>query len=161
MTCMEIAAAAIAVVTGGSWGSKYARPVCDAARRADVDPIHIIAYVQHESNFRADVSSSDGEDIGLGQIRLRFQAACKDVRRSHPECKAEYYRLLEPGYNLRVLAGKIRSAKKLRAYVADPRPERWLAALAGSSNPNHKRVREIMAIDRKVRAKIAPNEPTR
>lgn len=153
MTCIAEAAAMIAIVTGSNWGTQYARPICDAARMAAVDPIHLIAYVQHESNFRRDVVSRDGEDVGLGQIRLKFQPACAGKPRSSSECKAEYYRLLEPGYNLRVLAGKVRAAKKRVNYVADPRPERWLAALAGSENPNHKRVKEMMLLVVKIKAK--------
>ena len=159
MSCLAEAAAMIAIVAGGDWGAKYARPVCDAARRAEVDPIYLVAYIQHESNFRPDVMSPDGEDIGLGQIRLRFQPACVGRRLADPKCKAEYYRLLEPAYNLRVLSGKIRSAKALRVYRDNPQPQQWLAALAGSTNPNHKRVREMMRLVAKIRAKT--NAPTR
>lgn len=142
----------IVALAGQSAADRYAELVLDCAKRADVDPVHVVAYIYHESNFRYDATSRDHEDIGLGQIRLRFQPACRGGLRTD-ECKAERDRLMVPRYNLRVLSGKIRSAKALKAYAANPRPQQWLAALAGSTNPNHKRVREMMRLVAKIKAK--------
>lgn len=142
---LEAIAFVLSELEGPSAAEAFSKHIEKGAELADVDPLHLMAYVDHESHFVRYASSRDGEDVGIGQVRLRYQPACRDGIRTE-SCKEERKRLFDPAYNLRVLAGKIRSAKRLPTYQSDPRPERWLASLAGSSDPNQRRVREIMRI---------------
>lgn len=130
-----------------------ARLIEDASRRAHVDPLALVAYVEHESRFRASAVSKDGEDHGLGQIRARYQKACRGARRSRA-CRAEKVRLRDPAYNLRVLAGKIRAVKKGEIWKRDRTMRAWVAALAGTTDPNHRAVREIVALYQRIRQVI-------
>ena len=121
-----------------------------AAARAHVDPLALVAYVEHESRFRSRVVSRDGEDYGLGQIRARYQKACRGARRSRA-CRAEKARLLEPAYNLRILAGKIRAIKKGETWIQDRTARAWLAGLAGTTDLHHPKVEEIWELYRTIR----------
>lgn len=155
---VETVALAISLIQG-PWAKQYAKPVYEAARLADVDPLMMVAYVQHESSFRARVSSRDGEDWGLGQVRARHQAPCSDWKSR--ACEEEKQKLLNPSYNLRVVAGKIRHIKNQKPFEDNPVDEQWLAGLAGTTNPSHRRVKEIMKIHATLRERLetASNKP--
>lgn len=132
----------------------YSRAILEASRLADVDPIVLVAYVEHESRFTAGAVSGDGEDYGLGQVRARFQRPCRRSRAS-VKCRAEKARLLaDPAYNMRVVAWKIRAAKKGKSWRKSRTPGTWLAALAGTPNPRHKRVLEVLEISKRIKAAL-------
>lgn len=149
MITLEALTFVLGLLESPSVGDAYAKHILKAAELADVDPLYLAAYVDHESHFIPGASSRDGEDIGLGQIRLRYQSACREGLRTD-SCKAERVRLLDPGYNLRVLAGKIQGIKKSRIYQENPEPAQWLAGLAGTANPQQKRVKEILKIHQRL-----------
>lgn len=121
-----------------------------AARRARVDALALVALVQHESGFRVEAVSSDGEDYGLGQVRARFRPACRQSIESQA-CKEEKRKLVsDPRYNLQVIAGAIRASKKGKKCKAKTTIGCWVAALAGTQ-PSHPKVREVEELYRQVK----------
>lgn len=86
----------------------YARIVLDRATALHMDPLMMVAVVDHESGWNEGAVSKDGEDVGLGQIRARYIGACvgeaNPVHAPSPKCAAEKARLRTGTYNLEVMA---------------------------------------------------------
>jgi hypothetical protein len=117
-----------------------------AARAARVDPVALVALVEHESHFQTGAVSEDGEDFGLAQVRARFRPACKVL--DSRECELEKLRLrTDPAYNLNVIAGVIKTAKKGKEWKRNPKIETWVSALAGTSS-KHPKVWEVVRLYR-------------
>lgn len=82
MRSAVVVAAAIALVAPSMPTAKreqYARLLVAEGRREGVDPLLVVAIVEHESRWRKGAVSKDGEDFGLGQLRARFLPECRTL----------------------------------------------------------------------------------
>ena len=115
----------------------YAKVVQAEAKEHSIDPFTLVAIIDHESHWRAGAISADGEDYGLGQVRARFQRACRKdsdpVHNPSPACKRAKMTLLNGSYNIRRIAHHI-SAWRNTCRKITKRPalfHRWLAGYGG------------------------------
>ena len=102
------------------------------------------AIINHESGFDARAISRSKEDYGLAQIRARYIGACKGtadpVQRPTRACRLEQQRLLEPEYNIRIMAELItRNRAFCKKKVGSAQFHRWLASYQGRNYPRQKR----------------------
>ncbi len=110
----------------------------------DFDPLTGVSIIFHESGFNAKAVSRNGEDYGLAQIRARYIGECKGtkdpVRHPTPACLREKQRLLDPTYNIQVMADLITQNRKFcKAKVGSALFARWLASYQGRNYPRQKR----------------------
>jgi Transglycosylase SLT domain len=98
--------------------SSYANAI---NKQSDIDPLVFITIAEHESGFKANAISGDGEDRGLLQIRSRYY-------RGKPEW------LLNGAENIRVGANVIRASQDFcRKYLnREPEYQEYLACFQGS-----------------------------
>lgn len=112
--------------------------------REAADPLAVVALVHHESRWRSSAVSRDGEDIGLGQIRARFEPECRTdadpVRKPSPACNDAKQRLFSGTYNLKRTIGALNQWKSLcKARTGKtPRLEHLLAGYGGMSDPERR-----------------------
>ena len=57
--------------------TRYAKILNEIGSKYDFDPLYAVAMIHYESHWSPGVSSDDGEDYGLGQVRARFVGACR------------------------------------------------------------------------------------
>jgi hypothetical protein len=131
-------------------GSEEAQAIEAAAKVAHVDPLELVALVEHESEFRRQAVSPDGEDHGLAQVRARHRPACRGQLQS-AECEAEKRKLQIPSYNLGIVGQTIRLVKKGKPWKKKRSSAVWLAALAGTSNLRHPKVLEVLELAKKIK----------
>jgi hypothetical protein len=126
----------------------------------DPDPLTTIAIVTHESRWKLDAVSKDGQDFGLGQIEVRFLAPC-----FHPTsllCHALRRRLTtDRAFSLKTtiaIESTWRKACRTTATAV------WLAGYAGGkcgpTIPRLRAVLEILAIRERLRLRLSPLLPT-
>lgn len=113
----------------------YARLVV-AAAAPDIDPLTLVAIAWHESHVRS-VSSADGKDVGIWQVRLAYSGECRGRAIDGAECKRERARLLRPSYNL---ARAVATIRGWRAYCRTKTGRaalfrRWLHGYGGYGHP--------------------------
>jgi len=126
---------------GNRVASRYAGVLADEARQHRFDPMTAAALICHESHWLAGAVSRDGEDYGLGQVRARFIGACRadldPVSSPSPSCLATKASLLDPVYNIRVVAEQIERWKRLCRSKTGRRAtdQQWLSGYGGLSRP--------------------------
>ena len=100
----------------------YATMIDAASARMKIDPLIVIALIDHESGWRERAVSKDGKDFGLGQIRAAFVP------------KAERKKLLQGIFNLGKALGAIEAWRSLCRTKTDSTIA-WLEGYAGRSRP--------------------------
>lgn len=115
---------------------RYAATLAEVSREFALDPLLLVAIVDHESRWYPHRVSPDGEDYGLGQIRARFVGACKDdpdpVGAPSDACLAVKERLLDGAYNLRRVAIALAANRELCVEKAGTAAtERFVAGYQG------------------------------
>jgi soluble lytic murein transglycosylase-like protein len=156
MGCLLVAAA-IAIVEPAMPPARqalYARVIDAEARHAHVDPLLVVAIVEHESRWRKAARSRDGQDYGLGQIRANLLPECRIA--SSRRCRATKHRLLTDAiYNLR------RAIRILGAWRATCKtPEATVTGYAaGRCSPPPKAAQEILALRADLHRKLARRFP--
>lgn len=110
----------------------------------DFDPLTGVSIIFHESGFDPNAISRSGEDYGLAQIRARYIGACKGTKDplSNPTaaCRREKQRLLDPVYNIQVMADLItRNRAFCKSKVGSALFARWLASYQGRNYPKQNR----------------------
>lgn len=119
---------------------RYARLLREQAEIHDFDPISGVAIISHESRFKPEARSKNGEDFGLAQIRARYIGACKGdkdpVRRPSEACSEVQRQLLTPEENIRQMGLLIsRNRAFCKKKVGSATFARWLASYQGRNNP--------------------------
>lgn len=114
------------------------------AQEHDFDPLTGVSIIFHESRFNPRAVSPNGEDYGLAQIRARYIGACKGtedpLRRPTAACRREKERLLDPEYNISVMADLITQNRAFcKSKVGSAQFARWLASYQGRNYPKKKR----------------------
>jgi hypothetical protein len=110
------------------------------AEEHDFDPLTGVSIIFHESGFDPNAISASGEDYGLAQIRARYIGACKGtkdpLRHPTPACKREQQRLLEPRYNIQVMAELVSQNRAFcKRKVNSGLFQHWLASYQGRNYP--------------------------
>jgi hypothetical protein len=124
--------------------TSYAKIVREQAQKHRIDPFTLVAIIHHESRWRPNAVSRDGEDHGLGQIRARFEKACRKdadpVKAPSPGCKRAKMSLLNGTYNIRRMAGHIANWRKTcRKITGQPALfKRWLHGYGGMGKRSHR-----------------------
>lgn len=116
----------------------------EQAAAYDFDPLTGISIIRHESGFEPEAVSQSGEDYGLAQIRARYIGACKQdedpLSQPSPECRKVKAQLLDPTYNIRVMAQLIEQNREYcRKKVGSAKFHRWLASYQGRNDPRKRR----------------------
>jgi len=114
------------------------------AKEHDFDPLTGVSIIFHESGFNPRVVSENGEDYGLAQIRARYIGACKGtedpLKRPTAECLREKERLLDPEYNIHIMAELISQNRAFcKSKVGSAEFARWLASYQGRNYPKQNR----------------------
>lgn len=120
--------------------TRYAKVLNEIGSKHHFDPLIAVAMVHHESHWHPGVSSDDGEDYGLGQVRARYVGACRDdedpVNAPSEACKAVKAQLLAGETNLRHVGTIIGANKKMCSEKRrKDKPEYWIAGYQGLSQP--------------------------
>ncbi|MEZ4306703.1 MAG: hypothetical protein R3F14_01460 [Polyangiaceae bacterium] len=120
--------------------TRYAKVLNEIGSKYDFDPLYAVAMVHWESHWMPAVSSDDGEDFGLGQVRARYVGACRTdedpVGNPSDACKAVKAQLLTAEANLRQVGVIIGANKKMCAEKRGKnKPEYWIAGYQGLSHP--------------------------
>lgn len=125
----------------------WAKILIRVAKAHNFDPLSGWAIIAHESHWRPGAVGSDGEDIGLAQVRYTASTVCKSDRKSK-RCLAYRASLFDPAINIARMAGAITSWRKLclKKIGKSPLMSQWLQGYGGYSRPprilcGHKRVR--------------------
>lgn len=87
--------------------ARYAEATARAAARNRVPPVLLVAVAENESRWHRSAVSANGEYVGLGMVRLRNYAACRDDLAT-PACQAVKAMLLDGASNLAVMAKVLR-----------------------------------------------------
>ena len=99
----------------------YASMIEEQAVVSQVDPLLIVAIIEHESGFDPHALSGDGEDRGLMQVRSRWYGG-----------KADW--LYNPAVNIKaggyVITKSIQFCRQL--LKRDPTTQEWLSVYQGS-----------------------------
>jgi hypothetical protein len=146
MSCVAapIVAAAIAFVAPQLSDKQvcvYATTLQHESREHHFDPLIAVAFIQHESRWKATAISRDGEDLGLAQIRSRFYGGCKTdpnpVSAPSIECQKTRASLLDGQYNITLIASQFEQWSKLcQSKTGRSEPQHWLAGIGGYSHPS-------------------------
>jgi hypothetical protein len=114
-----------------------ARLLVKVAREENFDALSGWAIIDHESDWRANAVSADGQDIGLAQIRYTTAPACREDRDSEA-CLARKEALFDPLTNIRAMAGAITAWRRLCEEKTGraPNMKNWLAGYGGYSRPS-------------------------
>jgi hypothetical protein len=120
--------------------TRYAKILNEIGSKYDFDPLYAVAMIHYESHWNPGVSSDDGEDYGLGQVRARFVGACRSdedpVNSPSEACKAVKAQLLVAETNLRHVGSIISANKKMCAEKRGKnKAEYWIAGYQGLSQP--------------------------
>lgn len=165
---------------------KYTHTILTESRKRSIDPLLVVALVEHESHWRAGAISDDGEDFGLGQIRGRYEPAC--VKEFDPvgdpstPCEEARMRLLDGSYNLkrtiatlaenrklcrRILKQKVSQASLLASYGGMNHPDEqvWCghrkAGRRWQELPVRKELKEILDLQSHLRRQLPKLPPRR
>ncbi|MBX3182460.1 MAG: hypothetical protein KF915_07520 [Polyangiaceae bacterium] len=119
---------------------RYAEALQAEAKARDFDPLTGVAIIHFESYWHPRVISADGEDYGLGQIRARFVAGCRDdvdpVSDPSPACQAAKERLLDGVTNIRRMGALITANRELcQEKLGRVWFHEWLASYQGRNSP--------------------------
>jgi hypothetical protein len=144
VTAKALAAAILLCQPSMSSGNArhYAAVIIEESSRHHFDAMTAVALICHESHWNPVAVSADGEDHGLGQVRARYFGACRSdtepIRSPNPSCRATKAALLDPIYNIRVVAEQIERWKRTCRTKTGRRAldHRWLAGYGGFSNPS-------------------------
>jgi hypothetical protein len=124
----------------------WAKILIGIAKTHNFDALSGWAIIAHESHWRAGAVGSDGEDIGLAQVRYTASTVCKKDPKGEG-CLAYRASLFDPATNMRRMAGAITSWRKLcrKKIGKSPQMSQWLQGYGGYSRPprilcGHKRV---------------------
>jgi hypothetical protein len=121
-------------------GLKYAEALNHLARESRIDPLLAVAIVHFESRWYPNRVSEDGEDYGLGQVRARYLAACRDeedpVLAPGESCAAAKATLLDGLTNLRRMSSIIQANKAFcKEKIGSDGDPHWLAGYQGYNLP--------------------------
>jgi hypothetical protein len=120
----------------------YTQVILAEARRRDIDPMLVVALVEHESRWRPGAISPNGEDFGLGQIRGRYERPClKDfdpIGDPSILCDEARTRLLDGTYNLKRTIAALAENRKLCRRILKQKVSQasLLASYGGMNNPS-------------------------
>ena len=122
--------------------ANYTHIILTESRKKAIDPLLVIALVEHESHWRSGAISEDGEDFGLGQIRGRYEPAC--VKEFDPvgdpstPCEEARMRLLDGSYNLKRTIATLAENRKLCRRILKQKVSQAsvLASYGGMNNPD-------------------------
>lgn len=99
---------------------RYADVITREARREHVDPLLVTAIIEHESRWQA--SADNGRCVGLGQVCLSTQRACRGADGlDAPTCRARRQELLDGATNIHVMVGQLAAARQYCGVHADVR----------------------------------------
>ena len=125
----------------------WAKILIRIAKAHNFDPLSGWAIIAHESHWRPNAVGSDGEDIGLAQVRYTASATCKKDPEGKP-CLAYRASLFDPATNMARMAFAITAWRKLclKKIGKAPLMSQWLQGYGGYSRPprilcGHKRVK--------------------
>jgi len=167
---------------GHGTADSYGRLLDAESVRHGFDALTAVSLICHESGWRAGAVSPDGEDYGLGQIRARYIAFCRNdsdpVRDPSPGCRATKAMLLDGATNIRLMADHIMRWKRLcRTEVGSESERHWVAGYGGLSNPArgewcgrrrsqgrwvevvHRKVSEVLELKRRLSRGLPPRLP--
>jgi hypothetical protein len=121
--------------------TRYAHVLNESAQEYDFDPLTAVAIIHFETRWRPNLISSDGEDYGLGQVRARFLAPCREdedpLRAPSDGCKAAKASLLDGAVNIRRMASIISANRDLcREKTGTAKVFQWLAGYQGRNQPS-------------------------
>ena len=120
--------------------TEWARIVADGAARSEVDPLLVVALVDHESRWTPGATNPKSGALGLGQILPQFRPACASPK--SPACAEEKKKLLGAAYNLRAVFTAIDAWKvECRARTGTAQEDQWLRMYAGQGTKFCGRVR--------------------
>jgi hypothetical protein len=107
-----------------------------------LDPLDVVAIIWEESGWRSGAISPDGEDVGLGQIRVRHLPGCRrdpdPVRNPGPDCRAARASLLDPANNMRLTVQALTRWRSIcRKKVGRTDLASFLAGYGGLNSPAH------------------------
>jgi hypothetical protein len=134
----------------------YAQIIHEYADRLNIDPLLVVAMVDHETGWKPVSISADREDYGLGQVRARYRPECSADRnpltRPSRRCAREKQRLLNGRHNLRVVFGIIDMWRsQCRKVIGWSVTEQgWMQAYAGFNRPSQDEMcglRKVLAPD--------------
>ena len=132
----------------------YANIVADESAKAGVDPLLPVAVVFHESRWHAN--ADNGKCIGLGQVCLITQSACKDGLET-PACQARREQLFDGPTNLRTsirMLGLWR--KRCLGLTGRVDVRQYLSGYSGTGDcakKPHRIVKEILDIQKQLKRK--------
>ena len=93
--------------------ASYAVLINQAAHRAHVDPVLIVAIIENESRWQIHALGGSAGDpsLGLGQVRLRNYRACAGELDA-PACTAVKNRLYTAAGNIAAIGGLLEANRK-------------------------------------------------
>lgn len=101
---------AIAPFLGQASLQNYSDIISREARRQHVDSLLVAAIISHESHWRP--FADNGKCIGLGQVCLETQQACRGVGGLNAAaCRARRQELFDGPTNIHVLVGQLAVAR--------------------------------------------------
>ncbi|MCS6901332.1 MAG: hypothetical protein RMJ98_15865 [Myxococcales bacterium] len=123
---------------------RYADALNRMAEEVHIDPLLAVAIVHFESRWYPTRISEDREDYGLGQVRARYLAACREdedpLNAPSEACFAAKVALLDGVTNLQRMGAIIAANKVLcREKIGSEKDAQWLAGYQGYNAPekNH------------------------
>jgi hypothetical protein len=119
----------------------YATVLNQVALEHDFDPLTAVAIIHFETRWQASLISADGEDYGLGQVRGRYLAACRDdadpVGAPSDACQAAKANLLDGTFNIKRMATIITANREMcRERTGTALAPQWLAGYQGYNSPS-------------------------
>ena len=121
--------------------ARYATVLNQVALAHDFDPLTAVAIIHFETRWQPSLISADGEDYGLGQVRARYLAACRDdedpVGAPSEACQAAKANLLDGAFNLKRMATIITANREMcRERTGTALAPQWLAGYQGYNSPS-------------------------
>lgn len=116
--------------------TSYAKQVVERAAKVGVDPLLVVALVDHESRWQEGAVNPKSGARGLGQVLPEYRPDCAGGKAASVACAQEKARLLVGDHNIRVTFDAIESwVKVCSAKTGSAKEERWLAAYSGLNSP--------------------------
>ena len=121
--------------------ARYATVLNQVALEHDFDPLTAVAIIHFETRWQPSLISADGEDSGLGQVRARYLAACRDdddpVGAPSAACQAAKANLLDGAFNIKRMATIITANRAMcRERTGTALAPQWLAGYQGYNSPS-------------------------
>ena len=130
-------------------GQRYAAALNKMALERQIDPLVAVAIVHFESHWLPGQVSDDGEDYGLGQVRARYQMACRGdedpLNAPSEACQQAKSALLDGVHNIRQMGQVIKANQEFcRAHLSPKAAAAggdgiWLAGYQGYGSPERQR----------------------